>query len=375
MNVQIPNIWFLAKSKVTTLNGHKNIESVKIGDHLLSTTGTFRKIMQLHQIMYTGKIFNINIVGYGIPISCINTQSFYVREKKATWDSEKNEYTQYKYESPSWKNADELTIYSHIGIVVNQDAIISQFMVGSTDISYYLYIIGFLVGAKNYKLEKIRLTNGKYEYHILIIIPKTGVENEIIKRIQRLMTISIVCCETAISKTIMCHDAIWYEMLKTFGNPGKKQMIPEWVQQSPIQHIQHFIRGYTQGYTQSTNLHYRTLHICTSKTPTLSAILSDKGNSYHALEKCEGVKTTTNEPQMWIVESYAIALGLQRLFMKLGQIIYIKSYQQPKHTFYMCEIKSTNKICIEDGYAWFPIANISKNDSMNTLVYNIELQS
>ena len=32
------------------------------------------------------------------------------------------------------------------------------------------------------------------------------------------------------------------------------------------------------------------LHLCTSKTPTLSADLSNKGNSYHALEKCEGVE-------------------------------------------------------------------------------------
>jgi len=31
------------------------------------------------------------------------------------------------------------------------------------------------------------------------------------------------------------------------------------------------------------------LHICTSKTPTLSEDLSVKCNSYHALEKCEGV--------------------------------------------------------------------------------------
>jgi hypothetical protein len=34
------------------------------------------------------------------------------------------------------------------------------------------------------------------------------------------------------------------------------------------------------------------LHLCTSKTPTKSADLSDKGNSYHALEKCKGVNTS-----------------------------------------------------------------------------------
>ena len=37
------------------------------------------------------------------------------------------------------------------------------------------------------------------------------------------------------------------------------------------------------------------LHLCTSKTPTLSADLNGKGNSYHALEKCEGVKKCYDE--------------------------------------------------------------------------------
>ncbi len=36
-------------------------------------------------------------------------------------------------------------------------------------------------------------------------------------------------------------------------------------------------------------MYYNVLYLCTSKTPTLSADLSVKCNSYHALEKCEGV--------------------------------------------------------------------------------------
>ena len=35
------------------------------------------------------------------------------------------------------------------------------------------------------------------------------------------------------------------------------------------------------------------LNLCTFKTPTLSAFMSDKGNCYHALEKCEGVNIDT----------------------------------------------------------------------------------
>ncbi len=37
------------------------------------------------------------------------------------------------------------------------------------------------------------------------------------------------------------------------------------------------------------------LHLCTFKTPTLSAFMSDKGNCYHALEKCEGVKMSKTQ--------------------------------------------------------------------------------
>ena len=37
------------------------------------------------------------------------------------------------------------------------------------------------------------------------------------------------------------------------------------------------------------------IHHCTFKTPTNGGVLSDNGNSYHALEKCEGVKTPNNK--------------------------------------------------------------------------------
>ena len=40
------------------------------------------------------------------------------------------------------------------------------------------------------------------------------------------------------------------------------------------------------------------LHLCTFKTPSLSAFMSDKGNCYHALEKCEGVKKWHSHPPL-----------------------------------------------------------------------------
>ena len=38
------------------------------------------------------------------------------------------------------------------------------------------------------------------------------------------------------------------------------------------------------------------IHLFTFKTPINSAFMSDKGNCYHALEKCEGVKKWHSHP-------------------------------------------------------------------------------
>jgi len=54
------------------------------------------------------------------------------------------------------------------------------------------------------------------------------------------------------------------------------------------------------------------LHLCTSKTPTLSADLTGKGNSYHALETCEGVKIVENPDK--IIEKMEELMNYERMF-------------------------------------------------------------
>ena len=58
------------------------------------------------------------------------------------------------------------------------------------------------------------------------------------------------------------------------------------------------------------------LQHCTFKTPTFGGVLSDNGNNYHALEKCEGVKenlaTTNNVVE---IETPRKELGLKNLLI------------------------------------------------------------
>jgi hypothetical protein len=66
------------------------------------------------------------------------------------------------------------------------------------------------------------------------------------------------------------------------------------------------------------------------KTPTLSADLSDKGNSYHALEKCEGVKTNNNVTIIRNISEITPTTNYLIVFINYIDLIY--NSQLPKTT-------------------------------------------
>ena len=90
------------------------------------------------------------------------------------------------------------------------------------------------------------------------------------------------------------------------------------------------------------------LHLCTSKTPTKSADLSDKGNSYHALEKCEGL----------IEESFAIE-ELKKLYGKSG----FKNYDPNNQLFMVSTISKLTKVL--EGKANLDDPYRTPNESIN----------
>lgn len=49
----------LPDEDIMTINGVKKISDIKIGDHVLTHTGTFKKVLQLHKRKYDGNIFKI----------------------------------------------------------------------------------------------------------------------------------------------------------------------------------------------------------------------------------------------------------------------------------------------------------------------------
>ena len=75
------------------------------------------------------------------------------------------------------------------------------------------------------------------------------------------------------------------------------------------------------------------LHLCTSKTPTLLADLSDKGNSYHALEKCKGVRLNKQKWYFYCSPSFETKM-VQQYIDNLNNIY-------PDYCIYLTKNKNT----------------------------------
>ena len=252
---------FIEGTKVLTYGGYKNIEDVLLDDKLLTHTGEFQSILNLQKKIYNGDLYEIDIKYHSNTINCTSEHPFYIREKKREWDSKLNIYI-YTFNKPIWKKAIELTKNDYIGMVINNKNIIPEFTFEKEVIKFDKYEEWYMMG---YMLGETK--------EVFSIIHK--------------------------------------KIIYIFGKYAREKIIPEWVQDAPIEFIQEFING----YNKSNSIY---------NTPTLS---------------------------------YNLIHGLQRLYLKLrNSTLKITSF-------------------IEENYAWFKPFKITKKNIVNTFVYNFEVEN
>jgi DNA (cytosine-5)-methyltransferase 1 len=185
--------------------------------------------------------------------------------------------------NPIWKKANELSMNDYFGMVINNKKIIPNFQINISDYWY----IGYLLG------------NGSTEFP---------------------------------NKNIIL------SILKDFGNNDYEKLIPEWLQDAPIEFIQEFMNGYV------------------------------KENSSMKDDNFIQIKTL----------SLNLAYGIQRLYLKLGYIFSISIYPKKSNVYYIRGILQKNREIgsfIENNYVWYEPFNITKKSSNKLYVYNFEVEN
>ncbi len=340
---------FISGTKVLTDSKYKNIENVTLEDKLLTHTGKFQKIINLQIKIYSGDLYELDIKYHPELIICTQEHPFFVREKKIIWDNSIGKYKTY-FDEPIWKNAQDLTLNDYYGMVINNNEIIPEINNIKLNKKEYWFLIGYYVA--NGSIVKSKTSYS--ENIIYFSIPDKFLEN-ILLQIRKILPITIKNTDTkneSQCKTYECDNKLWFQIFEMFDKYTYDKLIPEWVQDAPKEFIQEFINGYN---------------------------LTNENENINDKDILQLTKVY-----------YNIAYGLQRLYLKLGYLFEINKcicpktcviegvteYQQDIYSIKVYLTKESNvSSFIENNYVWYEPSKINKKKTLNTQVYNFEVEN
>lgn len=351
---------FVKGTLVLTNSGYKPIEEVNLSDTLLTHTGKFQRPLNLQRKVYSGDLYSIRLKYRPHTIQATEEHPFYVRESSKKWNAQSRKY-ETQFGEPKWKNSKDLTENDYFGMVVNTESKIPSFTVlknvnsNRTDTLTVTpekedewFMMGYFLG--DGWIEDTVKTGTNRPAHKIRFSIHTKDHESVLKRIQTVIPITNKNCSTGPCDKYGCADVAWYTILKQFQKYAHLKTIPEWVQDAPVHLIREFLNGY----------------------------IAADGNS-----RADGTTSITTV-------SSNIALGVQRLYLKLGHIAGIS--RSEKSPSYMIEGRVVNQrdtftirvkedvdlshrsSFIEGAYAWLACASISKEVVQDEMVYNFEVE-
>lgn len=348
---------FVAGTHVLTKTGYKAIETVTLEDELLTHTGEFRPIVNLQRKVYGDTLHTIRIKYRPTPIVCTNEHPFYVRQRVRVWNNANRKYD-VSFNDPVWKPASELTANDYFGMVVNSREVIPEFesvrIVNQTtrqietirlDDPDHWFLMGYFLG-DGWIQDSVK-QDGRLNYIIRFAVHVAD-EETIVSRLQRVLPITDKKCDTGLCKKFGCQSQQWYEILRQFGKYAHGKKLPEWVQDAPAHLLTEFIAG------------------------------------YQAADGC----LQRNGVQSMTTVSYDIAMGLQRIFLKLGTFAGVHVFHRPKtcviegrtvnqRDTYTIQVSPSNgqSSFIDGDYAWVAMRSHAIRTTQDTPVYNFEVDT
>ena len=348
---------FVAGTKVLTQNGYKPIEKVSIEDKLLTHTGIYQPIVNLQSRICESGLIDIRIKYHPNDIRATNTHPFYVRTRIRKWDNIARKYL-YSFSPPAWKPLGEMNKDDFCGMAINTETIVPSHTINipvnafrTDSVKKILnskdewFMMGYFVG--DGWIQNTRKTDGRSRHTIRFAIADKDTKT-VLKRISSVLSISDKHVRTGACGKYGCSNLVWYTILKDFGKYAHGKCIPEWVHSAPSEFVNEFLDGYIAA---------------------------------------DGCYRKSGDIRMTTV-SYDLAMGIQRLFLKVGKIASVQmTIRSPKHmicgrvvnqrnTYEITVVPNPTKQhsgFIDNGYAWMAPFHITPVTIAPTTVYNFEV--
>lgn len=304
---------YLCKStKILTMSGFKPIECITYCDKLMNSDGIFRLAKSLGNTTKGHIIYKIITAFHRKPIQCTEDQRFLTRTASSI---------------AIWKKAYELTTNDYVGMIKNIFDIIPSFTFDNHSMYVDKKEEWFLLG---YFIVNGWLDTDNQEINFIIK------DNQVLKELRKVLALHTedCCCLNKLFdipqepyNTYTCYNSFWYKILKTFCKKDNSLLtieIPEWVHNAPVQYIKEFIRGYEHSKLT--------------------------GNLY--------------------MSSYITALGMQRLYAKIGIIVSL--HKNNINNTFVAYADDSHDYIIDEKYIWYKIVDIEEEHLRNSMLYCIK---
>lgn len=356
---------FIAGTNVLTQQGYKCIENITLDDQLFTHTGKFQRVLNLQQKQYSTEFQIIKIKYHPHDIQSTPEHPFYVKERTRIWNNEKRRY-EYIFSEPLWLSASKMTTEHFAGMAINIENCLPTFhipvIVNSKRIDTITitldkkdewFMMGYFLG--DGWIQETKKKDGRL-MHIIRFAINNKDEVNVLKRISPILPITDKLTPTGKCKKFGCSNVVWYTILKQFGKYAHGKIIPEWIQSAPKEYIQEFLDG------------YKTADGCVQP--------SSRGIPNHTIS--------------YTTVSTNIAYGIQRLYLKLGQLCGVQYFKRPttcmiegrtcnqRNTYRMLVTISPQRLSssfIKNNYAWFKIDTVKSTQTKPQTVYNFEVEN
>lgn len=346
---------FVEGTLVLTEDGYKPIESIRVGEKVLTHRNVFQSVLRT-MVNETDELIGI-YPSTSEYIFCTPSHPFYIRKSKNIYNNKRRTYDRI-FEKPEWVNAKNIEVNDYIGVAINSESELPQWngydyytnqyektLIHKNELSElfksndFWYIVGRYIGDGWLKT---------YDGKTVIICASDSEVNQVTDKLDRIGFNYCIVKERIVNKIQIVKKEL-YLFLEQFGHGAANKHLTKAILNLPILQMSGFLDGYVSSdgtYTQG---------------------------------------------------KYKITSVSRRLIYEIGQCV-AKAYKRPFSIYFTlrpktCQIegrvvnqKDTYQItwkfddCIQDhafyenGYIWTPITKILKEES-HQLVYNLEVEN
>lgn len=313
---------FTGDTLVLTKDGYKRIKDVEVGEYVLSHDNKYHKVVRSQK---TGTKNIWQIKGMGIhEIRCTDNHKFYVRKRTKYYPRKEDgkRTIRRRFGEPEWKPLNEIDKNDFLGVAINQNSIIPDYISKSLSENHsFWYIVGRYVG------------DGWFGNNATVICGNERKIEELLTHLDNCgFRYSISDARTCLRARIVSQEL--FDVCSKFGHGASEKYIPGFMFDMPEQYIKSFLRGYfcSDGCFKGRRYHISSINpILIYGTAQLIAKAYKQPYSIYKTKRkptCVIEGRTVNQKDSW-------------------EVVWKKEERKQDNAFY------------EDGYVWFPIQSIA----------------